>query len=100
MQAASNVVGRVESVARAGVSAGASRPEQFRRALLRWAKGGRRKFFWRDAGVSPYELLVIEILLARTRAEAVEPVAIRLLARFPSPAELATARIPEVERLL
>src|SRR5947199_142632 len=100
MQAASIVIRRVESEDQAGASGGTPRPAQFRRALLRWAKGGRRKFFWRDAGVSPYELLVIEILLARTRAEAVEPVAVRLLARFTSPAELATARIPEVERML
>jgi len=92
-------VRREESFA-GGISVGRTRPERFRRALLRWSKRSRRSFFWRDSGVSPYAFLVIEILLARTRAEAVEPVAVHLLAQFPSPADLATARVREVERML
>jgi A/G-specific adenine glycosylase len=71
-----------------------------RRAILRWAPTAGRNFFWRKRGVSPFALLVTEVLLSRTRAEVVEPVAIQLLSRFPRPIDLARAEISEVEHLL
>ena len=76
------------------------RLSRVRRIVLRWARKNGRTFFWRQPGVSPFALLVTEILLSRTRAQAVEPVATRLLARFPSPGDLARADAIEVERVL
>lgn len=77
-----------------------ARLARVRRTILRWARETGRSFFWRGRGVSPFALLVTEILLSRTRAQAVEPVAIELLARFPRPADLAQADIGALERLL
>jgi A/G-specific adenine glycosylase len=77
-----------------------NRRSRVRKALLRWSKNEHRTFFWRESGVSPYALLVTEILLARTRAAAVEPVALNLLRSFPTPIELAEARTSDLERLL
>lgn len=82
------------------ISVEPNRRSRIRKALLRWSKHDHRTFFWRRSGVSPYALLVTEILLARTRAESVEPVALNLLSAFPTPKELAEARASELERIL
>lgn len=50
--------------------------------------------------MEPYESLVVEVLLARTRAESVEPVARDFLDRYPSPAALQDAKTEAVEDLL
>lgn len=76
------------------------RAPAIRRALLRWGEVRGRHFFWRDPGLSPFSLLVVEILLTKTRAQVVEPVALRLLERFPDPGALARANRRTLERLL
>jgi len=76
------------------------RARTLRRALLRWGELQGRHFFWREPGVSPFTILVVEILLAKTRAEVVAPVALQLLKRFPSPVALARANRRTLERLL
>ena len=93
---------KCRAAARTDASAGADRARltSVRRALLAWARTAGRRFFWRKREVSPFALLVTEILLSRTRAQSVEPVALRLLARFGQPTDLAMADIPEVERIL
>jgi len=74
--------------------------ERFRRQVLDWGARHRRAFFWRSCPLGAYELLVIEILLARTRAESVEPVATRLLERYPTVEDLAAADPAEVAGIL
>jgi A/G-specific adenine glycosylase len=73
---------------------------QFRAALLDWAKKKKRHFFWRESDTSPFEILVSEVLLCRTRAEAAEPVARALVARYPDPTHLADAKLAILEKLL
>jgi A/G-specific adenine glycosylase len=74
--------------------------ERFRRALVRWARGNLRDFVWRRGDVSHFHGLVTEVLLARTRAEAVARVAEELYATYRTARELAAAGAPELERLL
>lgn len=76
------------------------RAPAIRRALLRWGEVRGRHFFWREPGLSPFSILVVEILLTKTRAEVVEPVALRLLERFPDPGALARANRRTLEKLL
>jgi A/G-specific adenine glycosylase len=68
--------------------------------ILRWGEANLRHFFWRQEGVSAFAVLVTEILVARTRAAAVEPVVIDLLGRFPNAGDLAKAPVREVEDIL
>jgi len=68
--------------------------------MLRWGDTHRRRFFWRNQGVSPFAILVVEILLTKTRAEVVAPIAQVLLARFPTPSALARANPRTLERIL
>jgi A/G-specific adenine glycosylase len=76
------------------------RIEWFRERLLEWAGTHPRTFFWRTEKLDRYELLVVEVLLARTRAEAVEPVARAFLRSYPSVHALARADVADVERIL
>jgi A/G-specific adenine glycosylase len=73
---------------------------KFQSALLRWSDQKRNRFFWRHKGVDAFSILIVETLLTRTRADAVEPVASKLLDRFSQPQKLARAKVKEVERIL
>jgi A/G-specific adenine glycosylase len=77
-----------------------SRIRRVRRAILQWQRGNLRPFFWRTTKLSPFAMLVIEILLSRTRAATVEPVAIRLLSCFPRPEDLAAADLNQLSEIL
>ena len=68
--------------------------------LLSGFHEGRTSGGWRNPDVSPFALLVTEILLSHTRARSVEPVAMRLLARFPQPTDLAHADVGDVTLIL
>ena len=76
----------------------ASLRRSFTRGVLRWGRENLRDFYWRRRRLSPYRVLVIEVLLARTRAAAVEPVARALLSAYPRPQALARARVVDLAR--
>lgn len=78
----------------------AQRVRALRRTLLGWFSTARRDFYWREQGATPFAVLLSEILLARTRAESVEPVVRRLVERFPQAVDLARADVHEVENIL
>lgn len=72
----------------------------FRRRLLAWFQRGGRTFFWREKRITPYEALVTEILLTKTRAELVATIAPLVLERYATPEQLRSAVPHELERLL
>jgi len=76
------------------------RVRRLRATLLNWASSEGRQFFWRESNVTPYQILVTEILLTKTKAHLVEAVAATLLARFGDPMALAAARPSDLELLL
>lgn len=78
----------------------ASKVRRFRRALLAWFGREGRDFFWRKPSVPSFHVLVAEILLSKTRAELVDPIAGTLLRDYPTPSELAAADPGDLERLL
>lgn len=63
----------------------------FRDQVLAWFENNRREFPWREACRTPYEILVAEILLQRTRAAAAADAYLPFVARFPNWATLAEA---------
>lgn len=73
---------------------------RLRRALLEWAHRNGRSYQWRQPSPVPYEILVTEILLAKTQADAVAPVVEQLFARYRNVASLARARVKGLEQLL
>ena len=62
-----------------------------RRRLLSWFARNGRSFPWREAGRTPYEVVVAEILLQRTTAAGVARTYIGFLKRYPSWIALAQA---------
>lgn len=67
--------------------------------LLRWSKSHGRNFTWR-LWRDPYRLLVAEILLRQTRAEAVARFAPTFFERYPNPATLRHATEAELVNML
>lgn len=54
-----------------------------RKLLLNWASANGRSYPWRTLGCSPYSVLIAEILLKRTTAQAALRVFKPFLSRFP-----------------
>jgi A/G-specific adenine glycosylase len=69
-------------------------------ALLQWFTGNGRDYPWRHT-TDPYEILVAEKLLQQTsvRPDLVTAYTI-ILAKYPSPANLAGAQVADIERII
>ncbi len=67
--------------------------------LDKWWQSNKRQFPWRATKV-PYEILVAEILLHRTRAEQVAKVYLNFLNSFPTISCLAEANLLEIQARL
>lgn len=76
-----------------------SKIQQFREDLLTWGNENFRDFAWRETR-DPYEVMIAEILLQRTRAETVEPIYENFLQQFPRLEDLGKAEQDEVAELL
>jgi A/G-specific adenine glycosylase len=70
-----------------------------RRRLLDWVPRNGRDFPWRR-NPTPYNVLIAELLLHRTRADLVPPLFHRFLAAYPNPHTLARAESRNVAALL
>ena len=60
-------------------------PPAFRHDLVAWFKNNKRHFEWRRSGLNPWQILLVEMLLHRTRAEQVALVANELLNKGKTP---------------
>jgi A/G-specific adenine glycosylase len=68
--------------------------------FARYARSRQRSFPWRKPGIEPFELLTAELLLVQTKAEDVANVWPVLMARYPSPRQLARAQTGSLTRVL
>jgi A/G-specific adenine glycosylase len=66
---------------------------------LHWSRHKSRTFPWRESK-DPFEVLIGELLLQRTRADLVAPVYEDFLTRWPTPAALAKARPSQIRRVI
>lgn len=71
----------------------------FREKLIQWWKHNRRSFPWRNSS-NPYDILIAEILLHRTKADQVTPIYQNFLKQFSSFAAIASAPQSEVIEML
>lgn len=69
------------------------------KSLITWVSQNMRSYPWRQKR-TPYEILVVEILLKRTTAKAVSRVYEKFLERYSSIKELSKAKIKDLEVLL
>ena len=68
--------------------------------LLDWWRTNRRDFPWRRDGTTPYQMLVAEMLLWRTRAESVFSIWDDFFTVYPSIESLAEAQVDEIHTLI
>jgi A/G-specific adenine glycosylase len=69
--------------------------------LLAWyERNGRHDLPWREPDRTPFEILLAEILLQRTTAEAVAGAYGPFAARYPTPETVAAAPTEEIEALV
>lgn len=73
---------------------------QLRRFFVHFSDTHGRRFPWRSRRVSAYKMLLAEILLRQTRAESVAKVWGKLARRYPTPSDLARARVRALVSLL
>src|SRR5437867_13407475 len=70
----------------------------FAARLTQWYDGAKRDLPWRKTR-DPYRILVSEVMLQQTRAQAVIPYYEKFLERFPTPEILAEAGETDLLRL-
>ena len=63
----------------------------FQTKLLIWYLSNGRDFPWRKSNLTPYKLIIAEVLLQRTKAETVKGFYNKFLRRFPSWKSLSTS---------
>ena len=64
--------------------------------LVKWYEIKGRQFPWRKEGLEPYDILIAEMMLQKTRAEMVERVYRDFLGKYPNPQTLSAASVEEV----
>jgi A/G-specific adenine glycosylase len=69
----------------------------FSRLILRWFEKNRRDFPWRNT-TDPYQILIAEIMLQRTRANQVAPVYQSFLREFPTIHDLYKANPRQIQK--
>jgi len=81
---------------------GQSTPNEraFRQAISRWYKQDGRRYPWRLPSASLYVQIVSEVLLQRTRADAVEKFFPQFLDEFPSWSILSNASVIRIGQVL
>jgi A/G-specific adenine glycosylase len=67
-------------------------------ALNRWFADNRRDLPWREAGTTPWGVLVSEIMLQQTPVARVEPVWREWIDRWPTPRDLAESSVADAVR--
>lgn len=72
----------------------------FRTRLQRWYQKKGRRFPWRNASCSPYEVVVAEVLLQRTHADRVAKFYETFVNSYPSWESLAQAKESDLQRLI
>jgi A/G-specific adenine glycosylase len=66
--------------------------------LLGWYERNRRDLPWRDADVTPWQIMVSEFMLQQTPVSRVEPIWRDWIARWPTPSATAAAGPGEIVR--
>lgn len=76
------------------------RRKEMARRLVEWFEESGRSFPWRRDGLKPYDALIAEMMLQRTRAAMVAKAYSSFLERFPDPRSLGSASVEEIGQVL
>lgn len=73
--------------------------EYFQENLLHWYLDNGRTFLWRNKSATNYELIISEVFLQRTKAEAVSKFLMSFLKQYPSWNQLGEATEVELQEI-
>lgn len=74
--------------------------QKFVSILLDWFNINKRKFSWRDTKLTPFQILIAEIMLQKTGANQVEKLFPEFIKKYPDPKAISTLRIKKLEEIL
>jgi A/G-specific adenine glycosylase len=74
--------------------------KEFVDRLLRWYSVHKREFSWRKRELTPYQVLILELMLQRTQAQKVEEVFENFIKKFKDPISLYLSQDSEIESTL
>lgn len=73
---------------------------EFQTKILQWYVRNKRKFPWREKGLSDYAIIISEILLQRTKAENVSVFYSGFISEFPNWQSLSKTKLTKIENYL
>jgi A/G-specific adenine glycosylase len=68
----------------------------FREKILSWYKANGRRFSWRKRGLKPYQYIIAEVLLQRTKAATAAPFYERFIIDFPGCESISRVPVEEL----
>ena len=71
--------------------------DKFQQFIMEWGRDNCREFPWRMPNITPYESIVAEMLLRRTRAETVKKMYSGFIVRYPDFISLSRAPISDLQ---
>lgn len=77
-----------------------SKNESFSKHLLDWFESNRRDFSWRKPGLTPFQLLIAEIMLQKTGAKQVENIFSKFIKKYPDANTIIKIKDEKLEELL
>ena len=66
-----------------------SKDDIFVKLILDWFKNNKREFSWRTLELSPFQVLVAELMLQKTNASQVQNIFPGFIERYPNPKSIA-----------
>ncbi len=76
------------------------RIKKFQNRIMKWFRKNKREFPWRDPNRSPYEILIAEIMLQKTRAENIVNTYLNFINKYPNFVRLSKASFKELSGIL
>ncbi len=77
-----------------------SKNESFSKHLIEWFASNKRDFSWRQPDLTPFQLLIAEIMLQKTGANQVEHLFPDFIAKYPDANSINNMKDKELEEIL
>ena len=77
-----------------------SKDDTFVKLILDWFKNNKREFSWRTLKLSPFQVLIAELMLQKTNASQVENIFPRFIEIYPNPESIVNLREDDLAKLL
>ncbi|MHA1671971.1 MAG: hypothetical protein ACTSV5_15580 [Promethearchaeota archaeon] len=77
-----------------------SKDDTFVKLILDWFKNNKREFSWRTLNLTPFQVLIAELMLQKTNASQVEKLFPKFIEIFPNPESIANTSENDLSKLL